>query len=256
MIGQLAAIAWNGFREARRNRVTIVVAIFAVVLMLATALITELTVTTFRRVVIDFGLGSMTLLLVVLAVFLSTGQLSKEIDRRTIFLLVTKPIGRGTFVVGRLLGTILTVSVLQAAMGALFFIELGLVGESVGAAQVQAVAMLTFELMILASIGTLMATFAETLTSVMVTGSVFLAGHLSSDLYLMASKAKAPAIKLAGQVAYWLIPNLSRVSFRSQATYDQVSSGETLLSAAGYALVWVAFSTCAAVIVFQRRDFK
>ncbi|MFL5319158.1 MAG: ABC transporter permease subunit, partial [Myxococcaceae bacterium] len=90
----LLPIAWNGFREARRNRVTVVVAAFAVAILLCSTLVSEVTVATFDRVLTDFGLGSMSLIMVFLAIFLSCGVLSREIERRTIFMVVSKPVSR------------------------------------------------------------------------------------------------------------------------------------------------------------------
>ena len=107
-MGPFVALALNGFREARRNRVTLLVAIFALAMLLSTSLVLEVTVGTFDRVITDVGLGAMSLMLVLLTVFLSSGLISREIERRTIFLMVSKPISRGAFLVGRLLGNMLT----------------------------------------------------------------------------------------------------------------------------------------------------
>jgi hypothetical protein len=98
------ATAWNGFREARRNRVTVVVGVFALLTLLLATLVTQITVVTFRRVMVDTGLGLMSLILVFLSIFLSSGLLAREIERRTIVLVVTKPISRSTFL-ARFAGT-------------------------------------------------------------------------------------------------------------------------------------------------------
>ena len=103
-MGPFIALTLNGFREARRNRVTLIVALFALSLLLSSSLVVEVTVGVFDRVLTDMGLGSMSLMMVLLTIFLSSGLISREIERRTIFLMVSKPLSRGAFLVGRLFG--------------------------------------------------------------------------------------------------------------------------------------------------------
>jgi Cu-processing system permease protein len=176
------ALAFNGFREARRNRVTVVVGVFALALLLSTTLVVAVTINTFERVVTDMGLGAMSLTLVLLAIFLSSGLLSREIERRTIFLMVSKPISRGAFLVGRLMGNMLTLTVLQAAMAGLFFLLVVSYGYPITQAHLVATVMLWFELWVLSGVGFLMSSFSSQMVSAFVTVGVYFAGHLSGDI--------------------------------------------------------------------------
>ena len=153
MIRSFWAIAYNGFREARRNRVTLVLAFFAGLLLLSSSLITDITVATFDRVLIDIGLGGMSLILVLLAIFLSTGLLSREIERRTIFMVVSKPVSRGLFLVARLAGNMLTLTALQLLMGSLLLVEFWVLKTPVTWPTVLAMGMLWFELLVLSALG-------------------------------------------------------------------------------------------------------
>ena len=96
MSSALLALVLNGFRESRRNRVTVVIFLFAFVMIFAATFALELTVVTFSRVMTDIGLGVMGLIAVFLSVFLATGLLPREIERRTIFMIVSKPISRSS----------------------------------------------------------------------------------------------------------------------------------------------------------------
>ncbi len=256
MIRAFAAIAYNGFREARRNRVTLVLAFFAGLLLLASSLITDITIVTFDRVLIDIGLGGMSLILVLLSIFLSTGLLSREIERRTIFMVVSKPVSRGTFLVARLAGNMLTLTVLQVLMGALLLLEFKIFKTPIASPTLVAMVMLWFELLVLSAVGFLMSSFAGQMTATFVTVSLFFVGHLSSDIYTLARRSKNEALQVLGKVLYYVLPNLERLNLRAQAGYGVVVPTRVWLTSAIYALAYAAVLVWLAVLIFRRRDFR
>lgn len=255
-MGPFVALALNGFREARRNRVTLLVAIFALAMLLSTSLVLEVTVGTFDRVITDVGLGAMSLMLVLLTIFLSSGLISREIERRTIFLMVSKPLSRGAFLVGRLMGNMLTVTVLQLLMAALFFAMMGFYGSPISSAHLAAVGMLWFELWVLSAVGFLMSSFSSQMVSAFVTVSTYFAGHLSSDIYKLAGKSKSEALESLGKAVYYLLPDLSRFNYRPHATYYATIVPGELMSAALYGMAYTGVLVALAVILFNRRDFR
>lgn len=248
-------IAVNGFREARRNRVTTVAGGFALALLFSTSLVTQVTVWTFERVLTDFGLGMMSLLLAGLAIYLSCGLLPREIERRTIFLVVTRPVSRTRFLVARLLGNLLTLLVLELLMIAVFFVELRLYVVPVTQSTVASLIGLYFELMVLSAAGFLFSSFASQLVSGLCTVGVYFAGHFAGDIYRLADRAD-PSVKGFTRFVYYAVPNLERVNFRPMAAYrldvpwEQVTSG--CLYAAAFAVVFTAL----AALIFERRDFR
>jgi Cu-processing system permease protein len=256
MMRPFLALTLNGFREARRNRVTVVVGAFAFGLLVASTLLTNLSVSTFDRVLTDVGLGVMSIVLVLLAVFLSSGMLSREIERKTLFLIVSKPISRALFLTARFAGNMLTLAVLLVAMGVLFFAQIALYGTLITEAQFVAIGMLFFELLVLSSIGFVMSSFSSQMVSATVTIGAYFAGHLGGDIYEMSSRAEDPLLQWVGKAVYYMLPNLSRLNYRVQATYEiPTGMGElvpSMLYAAGYATVMIVL----AVILFSRRDFK
>jgi Cu-processing system permease protein len=256
MIQVVTALAFNGFREARRNRVTLVAGFFALALILSAVLVMEVTVATLERVVVDIGLGSMALILVLLTVFLSCGLLSREIERRTIFLMVSKPISRPVFLVGRYAGNLVTLLALLVLMGAVFVGELLVLGFPLRSVELIAMGMLFFELLILASFGFLMSSFSSPLVSSAVTLGIFIAGHLSADIYKVASKSKVDLVQWIGKATYYLLPNLERFNFRSHATYNLEFPLAPLAGSIAYGLCYTAIVLTLASAVFSRRDFK
>jgi Cu-processing system permease protein len=250
------AIALNGFREARRNRVTLVLAFFAGLLLLSSSLITDITVFTFDRVLIDIGLGGMSIILVLLAIFLSTGLLSREIERRTIFMVVSKPVSRGLFLVARLSGNMLTLTALQLLMGVLLVFEFWVLKTRVTWPIVLGMGMLWFELLVLSALGFLMSSFAGPMTSAFVTVSMFFVGHLSGDIYTLARRSKNEALQVLGKVVYYVLPNLERLNLRAQASYGVVVPAKVWVASAVYALAYAGILVWLAVQVFRRRDFR
>jgi len=255
-MGPFIALALNGFREARRNRVTLLVGIFALAMILSTSLVLEVTVGTFDRVLTDVGLGAMSLMLVLLTIFLSSGLISREIERRTIFLMVSKPLSRGGFLVGRLFGNMLTVTVLQLAMGALFCALLFFYNSPLTQAHLAAMGMLWFELWVLSGVGFLMSSFSSQMVSAFVSVSVYVAGSLSSDIYALAGKSKSAPLEALGKAVYYVLPDLSRFNYRPQAAYAAPINGSELLSAMGYGVAYTGVLVALAILLFNRRDFR
>jgi ABC-type transport system involved in multi-copper enzyme maturation permease subunit len=251
-----AALALNGFREARRNRVTLVVGMFAIALLACATLATVVTVYTFYRVLTDVGLGVMSVMLVLLAIFLSSGLLSREIERRTVFLIVTKPVSRSLFLVGRLAGNMLTLTVLLLGMAGVFFLEMLMYRVSFSSSQLVAIGVLWFELLLLSSFGFVMSSFSSQTVSAVVTTGIYFAGHLANDIYTISSRSKSALINVVGKVTYYLLPNLSRLNYRPQASYAVSIAPANVLSSIAYGTAYSAALVVLAVILFSRRDFK
>ncbi|MHA7633273.1 ABC transporter permease [Corallococcus sp. M7] len=250
------AMMWNGFREARRNRVTVVVAVFAAIVLLSSTLVTEVTVTTFDRVLTDFGLGMMSLILAFLAIFLSCGLLSREIEKRTIFLMVSKPVSRTQFLLARLAGTMLTLGVMLVAMTLIFLSQLVLFRTPIHSTHLVAAGALWVELLVLSSAGILFSSFSGPAVSSICTTGVYFAGHLAGDLYEITSYSESQFIRWLGRIAYYMLPNLERMNFKPHATYELPVSATSLLSAVGYGAAWAAVFTALAMFIFERRDFR
>jgi Cu-processing system permease protein len=213
-------------------------------------------VNTFDRVLTDFGLGMMSLILVFLTIFLSCGLLSREIERRTIFLVVSKPVSRSKFLLARLAGNMLTLAVMSAAMTLIFLSQLALFGAKITSTQLLSVVGLWFELLVLTSAGFLFSSFASQAVSAIATTGLYLAGHLAGDLHSISSRSESSVVRVVGRGLYYLLPNLERVNFRPQATYALPVEMPAFFSGIGYATAWAAVLTALAIFVFDRRDFR
>lgn len=256
MIHAWWALTVNGFREARRNRVTLAIGFFAAGLVLTSALATEVTVYTLDRVLTDVGLGAMSIMLAILAIFLSCSQLSRDIERRTIFIVASKPISRGLYLVGRYSGTVLTLTVMVIAMALLFAGQSYFAGFPFTLPQLTAIFGLWLELVLLVALGFLLSSFSSQIFSALVLTCTYFAGHLSPDVYSIAEKSKNGALRSLGLAAYYGLPNLERLNFRGRASYEMPSSPGEVLQAALYGVCYTAVAVSLGVLIFRRRDFK
>lgn len=252
----LWALLVNGFRESRRNRVTVVVFLFAFVMVFSATFALELTVVTFARVLTDLGLGVMSLISVFLAIFLSSGLLPREIERRTIYMIVSKPVSRSTFLVGRLLANLATVGFVTGMMAMLFLLQVWWEGAPLGQPHATAIIGLGLELLVVSALGFFFASFSSQFVSAVSTVGLYFVGHLAGDLFRMAERSKSELVRIGGQALYYLLPNLDRLDFKARATYMDPTPWTELAGSAAYALGYAVALVTVACVLFERRDFK
>lgn len=250
------ALALAGFREALRNRITVVVGLFAGVLILMTTLVLNTTIFTLDRAVTDFGLGVMALLLVGLSIFLSAGMLSREIEKRTVFLVMSRPISRLQFVVGRYVGMLMTLTTLLLAMTALYGLQLLAFKVEPTAAMGAALLGLWVELWLLSALGLLLSASAGQLVAALSCVGVYLMGHWSPDLFALGQRSDAPSLAKVCRVLYAVVPNLDRLDYRVEASWGASIDWKELLSSMATGGAWTVLFISIASLVFARRDFR
>lgn len=252
---QLAVLALAGFREAIRNRVTVVVAVFALALIALTSVVMNLTVLSLDRVVIDFGLGVMSLLMIALAVFMSVGMLHRELERRTVFLIVSRPISRTLFVSARYLGIMATLTLLLAAMTAVYAAQIVIFDVPTASSVPAAIGGLWCQLMLLCSMGVFFSAMSGQITAAICVVGLYLVGQWTMDLHVLAVKL-GPVLGAVARAGYYVLPNFARMDFKAQAAAGaRVTMGE-FAGALGTSVGWSMLFLVGATLLFRRRDFK
>ncbi len=252
----LAALVLNGFREAVRNRVTVVVFVFAFIMIFSSTVALDMTVATFERVMTDLGLGVMGLITMFLTIFLASGLIPKEIERRTIFMVLAKPVSRTSFIVGRFFGNVLTVYSITLVMTVLFIAQLVANGVTPRTTHWVSIGGLCLQTLVLTAVAFALASSTSQLVTAVASISLYSIGHLEPDLYVMAERSHSEGLKWIGKALYYVLPNLDRLSFSSRATYDDPVSWAEFGLAAGYALAYSVVMLVIASALFERRDFK
>ena len=207
---RIAAIARNAFREAVRDRVLYNLVLFVLILTGASIFIGELSGGQERKVIVDLGLSAMLLFGVFIAIFVGVGLVYKEIERRTIYAVFSKPVGRGEFLVGKYLGLCLTLLVNVLVMGvgvslALLYVSKG--WDPLIPTIWPAVLLIYMELMLLTAIALLFSSFSSPALSALLTFMVFIIGHFSADLKNLAVSLGSSSARTLFTALYYLLPS-------------------------------------------------
>jgi ABC-type transport system involved in multi-copper enzyme maturation permease subunit len=256
---RIAAIARNAFREAVRDRVLYNLVLFVLLLTAASIFIGELSGGQERKIIVDLGLSAMLLFGVFIAIFVGVGLVYKEIERRTIYAVFSKPVGRGEFLVGKYLGLCLTLLVNVLVMGvgvslALLYVSRG--WDPLIPKIWPAVLLIYMELMLVTAIALLFSSFSSPALSALMTFLIFVIGHFSADLKSLAVSLGSASARWLFTGLYYLLPNLANYSFITPAAHGNAPSAAFVFSTALYALVYITVILAAATLIFSRRNFK
>ena len=256
---RVAAIARNTFREAVRDRVLYNLVLFVLLLSVSAVFLGAASASQDAKIIVDLGLSAMLLFGAFIAVFVGVGLVWKEIERRTLYAIFAKPVGRGEFLLGKYLGLCVTLAVNVVVMGAgvtlvLLYVVRGT--TPLLTALWPAVALIYLELTLLTAVALLFSSFSSPIFSAFASLAVFVIGHFTADLKSFATLFDAAAAKALLIALYYGLPNLSTFSQITPAAHGVAPPAGYLAGALVYALAWDATLVAAAVLLFARRDFK
>lgn len=249
------AIAGITFKEAKRDRVLYLLFFFAVVAIVSSRVLALLTVGDRVKIIKDVGLASLNIFGVLMAVLMGTGLVYKEIDKKTIFTLLSKPLHRAEFLFGKFLGLAFTLFIMTAAMCLIFLAVVFAHTLSLDWRLLVAVAYIYLELLVITALTILFSTFASPILSSIFSLSFYLIGHLSWGLELLIKKARTAAGRTALRVLYLVLPDLENFNFKTEVVHNLPIPSGIFLWSFLYALCYTAFLLVLAVLVFRRRDF-
>jgi ABC-type transport system involved in multi-copper enzyme maturation permease subunit len=256
---RVAAIARNAFREAVRDRVLYNLVIFALLLIAGAILLGELSAGQEAKIIVDLGLSAILLFGVFIAIFVGVGLVYKEIERRTLYAILSKPIGRGEFLLGKYLGLCVTLLVNVAVMGmglslALLYVERG--WNPLIPRIWPAVLLIYVELMILTGVAMLFSSFSSPALSALLTFFVFVIGHFSSDLKVLSQTMAAAPTRWFFAALYYVLPNLSNYNAITAASHGFSPDARLFTTSVAYGVVYVGMLLAATTLIFRRRNLK
>jgi ABC-type transport system involved in multi-copper enzyme maturation permease subunit len=257
VLNRILSIAKNTFREAVRDRVLYNLVLFVLMIVACAILLGDLTDGHEARTIVNIGLNAMLLFGAFIAIFVGVGLVSKEIEKRTVFAIFSKSVGRGEFIIGKYLGLCLTLLVNVVVMGAGVSLALLYVGGGSMVFSIWGSIFLIFlELTILTAVAILFASFSSPALSALLTFFVFVIGHLSSSLRDLADGLGSKGAKVFFEIVYYLLPNLAHFSFRTETANGMVPTAAMLGGAFLYAVVYIVIVLTITILIFGRRDFK
>ncbi|HJX84015.1 MAG TPA: ABC transporter permease subunit [Candidatus Angelobacter sp.] len=258
MISRLSAIAFNTFREAVRDRVLYNLVLFVLLLVATAPLFGEISIGLERIILINVGLTAMSLFGIVIAIFIGIGLVSKEIDKKTLYTILSRPVRRWEFIAGKYLGLMLTLVVNAALMTAGFYLALLVTSHQLTRADaglLVAIYFIILQFFVITALTLLFSSFSTPIFSAIFAFALFVIGTFAEDLRNLAALSQGITKWLVTAAAY-LVPNFSALNVISQSAQGIPVSGKLVLFNTIYAVLYSAAATAAAVLIFERRNLK
>ena len=262
------SVAHNTFIEAIRDRVLFSLILFAFVMILSSLIFAGISAEQYNKIVKDLGLTAISLIGIMISIFLGMGLVYKEIEKKTVYNIFSKPIRRYEFILGKYLGLSFTLLVNTAAMAFILFLlvlytemrHAGLIKYYYGghyyAEFFKAVYFEYLEFLVIIGIALVFSSFTTPVMSVLFTFFLFAIGRFSSDIRLLAEQVKNPVVGFLTEVIYRVIPNLEKFDVRREAVYGGSVSVELILYTTAYAILYILALLVLSIIIFEKREFK
>ncbi|MBV9574585.1 MAG: ABC transporter permease subunit [Acidobacteriales bacterium] len=255
---RVAHIARNTFREAVRDRVLYNLIAFALLMSGAAILVGQISIDIERLVVVNLGLTAVSLFGMVIAIFIGIGLVSKEIDKRTLYTVLSRPVRRWEFIAGKFFGLAGTLVVNTLFMAAGVFAALLYVSRhfqhSDGWIMV-ALYFIVLQFLIITALALLFSSFSSPLLAAVFAFSLFVIGSFAEDLRGFAAMTQGVTKWLASGAAY-LVPNFSALNIISMVAHEQGVSRQLIFYNTAYALIYTTMALSGAVLIFERRNLK
>ena len=255
-LGVVHAIARNTVREALRSRLLYTLLFFAVILIGSSALLATLSYVERERILQDIGLSAIRLMGAIIAVFVGVGLIHREVERRTVYTILSRPVSRTAFVVGKFAGLVATLWMMVAIMGAAFAAVSLIAGAPLGWGHLAALVLTCVELALLVAVATLFSSFTTpTLASAFSLG-VYLLGHLARDLRDLGAASESELAERVTAALYLVLPDLEAFDLVIPAVHGLPTPPGEVGMAALYGFGYAALVLVLAALLFERRDLR
>lgn len=249
-------IANNGFQEVIRDRILYFIGFFSLLLILAQRIIPEIAAGTHEKILLDVGIGGVSILSLIVAIFVGTALINKEIEKRTILMLIPKPISRAELILGKHLGLTSVLGVMIAIMMTIYLATLSLANIDYPlVALITAGVYLLLELALITAVAILFGVFTSSILATLLSFGVYLMGHFSEDLVELGKLSKNANIESLTTSLYLVLPNLSRLDLKNEAVYGILPSLSELISHAVYGLLYTTLLLIISMIIFAQKEF-
>jgi ABC-type transport system involved in multi-copper enzyme maturation permease subunit len=261
-------VAGAVFRESVRDRVPYSMVLFAVLLMAASYLISQMTAGQDIKMIKDLGLASVSIFGLLIAVFIGIGLVSKEVERRSVYGLLSKPISRPQFILGKFLGLVLTLVINIGAMTVAFYgvllymktvnpaVEMAALAPALDPRLLVPIGLILAELMVVTALALFFSTFSSPLLATALTLGLWVAGHFNADLRNFENVIDSAAVAWIARVLYYVLPNLAPFDVKAEVVHGFPVTLRHVALTLAYAGIYTGVLLAAAIAIFRRRDFK
>lgn len=254
-----AAVAVNTFREAVRDRVLYNLIFFALMMIGAAILVGQISIGVERLVIVNLGLSAISIFGIIMAIFIGVGLVYKEMEKRTLYSLLAKPIRRWEFLIGKFAGLLLTLVVNTALMtlglaAALFYVSRSF--DRSDATIVTAVYFILLELALITALALFFSCFSSPMLSTLYTLGIYVAGVFAPDIKGVSEYSQGPAIAAMARFVYYLLPNFHNFNVIAAAAHGEAIPFALVWHNTLYAALYVTVILIAASAVFSGRNLK
>jgi ABC-type transport system involved in multi-copper enzyme maturation permease subunit len=258
-MSRVVVVAWNTFREAVRDRVLYNLVFFALLMIAAAIVVGQISIGIEEIVIVSLGLSAISLIGLLIAVFIGVGLVSKEMDKRTLYALLAKPVRRWEFLLGKFAGLLLTLTVNTAAMAAglfaaLFYVKHPL--ERADAAVLVAVYFILLKLALVVALALLFSCYTSPLLAILFTAGLYIAGLFVNEMRNVQSATIGAGLKAFLRWLSYLLPNFENFDVMASAAHGRVIPAILAVNNTAYAALYCAIVLAAAAAIFSRRNLK
>jgi len=256
-VRRVASIALNTFRETVREKILYVVLIFGGIMFLSTYVLSPLSVGAAKgKIIMDVGLACISLLGVLTVIVAGSSLVHKEVDKKAIFMVLTRPVSRHEYLIGKFWGIFSTLALIIALMTVILTLMIPLGSGSLSGTFFWAIYMSLLEVSVICSIVIFFSAFTTPVLTSFFSVCIFIAGSLSGDLRAFARKFGGTVVRYLMEGFYYILPNLSVFNFRNEAVHHLRFGTWDPALATLYAAVYCSVVLYLACLVFKRREFS
>ena len=248
-------IALNTFREAIRDRVLYLLLFFALVMIFTSRIASLLTVGEESKIIIDIGLSAISFFGVLMAVLIGITLVSREIEKKTIHNILSKPIRRYQFLLGKYGGLLLTILIMDIIMTLGLLLTLYVKSGRFEFSLLLAMGLFFCELLIITAFAIFFSTFTTPILSSVFTLAVYIVGHLSWNLLALKERITSFWGKALCTLLYYLLPNLENFNIKNEVVHQLSVGWKTVFLAIGYGISYSVVILLLATLIVQRKDF-
>jgi len=258
-MGRIVTIALGAFKESVRERVLYNLVVFACLMMGAAILLGSISVGVEQIILINLGLTAISTFGLLMAIFIGIGLVSKEIERRTIYNILSKPLRRSEFILGKYSGLLLTLFVNTAIMTAGFYAALGIEKRGLELHDLALLVTIYFILLqfaITVAIAIFFSCISTPVLSAVFTFSIVVIGNFSNDIQSFGQESQSALVAKITAALYYVLPNFTNFNLIRQAAHGVRIPGYLIVANTCYALLYVTVVIAGAVLIFEEREFK
>ena len=257
----LLPLAFNTLRETIRDKVLYVILVFALLMIGSGTLLSNLSLNQQGKVVLDLGLSAISVFGLIITIFVGTNLLNKEIDKKTIYLILSKPIRRSDFIIGKFLGLSLTLGVITLAMSVAFYFMLWYTLNALGQdmlawvpTSAMALGLIYVEMLLLTAAAIFFSTFSTPVMSALFTLALYLIGHMSYDILQFGKLTGRPLLVQLTQILFYVLPDLERLNLKN-VLIQQAVPMNIFGSALAYGGLYIAGLLILSMMIFEGKEF-